>query len=716
MGAEKLLVAWSCAFLFATFAITGVFMETTVAMTQYGGERSFSGDVPVEVKQIAEQSSDATQLRAMIKGSIYETGSNMTVFGACFDGNGYLLPEADATFTAWYPNGTLHTGPNQTMGAIYDDYDGYHPNGTGRWKVHVTMGSTIGTYLTEIRCEYDGEWAVAFGEWQNPEWVQRISATQDLLVNVSLSLEEFRNDTNENFSQVLDAIGGITVGVGGDMSLVQDQVRELRDMVRAQDVNFWTIDGKNPFYILGSGEHQWVAVDMLSPKSAAVVSTDGWYGMWDGETWVEENVSGVEFRGVSVISGNAVYSWGVGGQNGTPVYSINGGNATPFNLSGGGAPTVMNDIKLFLAPNDPTAEFYGYAVGNDGSVYMSVDSGLSWGYIGAVDAANKGRISQVVENYDVYSQVNGYMVMVGQGAQVLLHDGNTSTNLSISGDVADVDLLYYDLGYVVVEGTGTTDIYKYNGTALVLDYQIDDATIFPTGVKANAQHDVWVTTSDPSTFYHFDGRRWEYSTVGFSQYVSIIIQFDGNGSNTSAIGVTDVAMSDSDHGYAVGGDGLILIYKAHYDERFDLLLENMTAQFEGINLTAAATNLTPILDAIADLTNITLSMNQSVHAEIDDLSLFLQSMNASLQYKIDNVLSNVTYTNLYLTSTIYPLLDDVYQNTVDILIQLGILEGKINQTILLQNQTLGIVNETSQDVDWLVQEANRTRVRAWITQ
>jgi len=712
LGAEKKLVLVSFVFLFCTFLFTGAFMEQTVLVNQFGGERAFSSTSPVQVLQVGEVASNPQKLKAMIKGSIYETGSNMTVFGACFDGDSYLLPEASATFTAWYPNGTLHTGPNASMDFIYDDFDGYHVNGTGRYKIHVTMGSTIGTYLTEIRCELDGEWAVAFGEWQNPEWVERISATQDLLVNVSNDLIIFRNDTNNNFSQVLGAINNINVS--GDITVVTDQMRELSDMMRAIDVNIWKLDNKNPFFVLGSGTHNYVAVDMLAPHAVGAVSSDGYLAFWDGETWGEAYQSGVEFRGVSVLPANVIYLWGVGTQGGVPVYSVNGANVSTFNTSGGGSPTAMNDIKIFQAPNDPDAQFYGYVVGDDGSVYYSVDSGTSWTNVGSVGAASKGRISKVVENYDVYAQPNGYMALVGQGNTLLMHDGTTTTTFVLNGTIKDVDLLYYDLGYVVTEDGNVSHIYKFDGTT-TLEYTIEDAGIEVTGIQANTQNDVWVSTRDPSTFYHFDGRRWDYSAVGYSDYVSVIITF-GNASNVSNVGVNDISMFNSKWGYAVGGDGLILIYKQHYDDRLDDMLANLTAQLGDldINLSGLEVNLTPVLDGLANLTAITLSMNQSLHSEINDLDLLLQNMNSTMNLKLDNILSNVTYTNLYLTTTIYPLLDLTYQNTIDILIQLGVMEGKINQTLILANDTYMIVNESAGDIDELVNRSRR--IRAWITQ
>jgi hypothetical protein len=211
----------------------------------------------------------------MVKGSIYENGSNMTVFGACFDGDGVLLPEADTLFTAWYPNGSIMIGPNATMDPILEDYQGYFVNGTGRWKIHVTMGDVIGTYLTEMRCILDvpgpiDEVAIAFGEWQNPEWVKRIGDAQavtnlsyTLLQNLSSRVDTYYNNTQNNFSTVVSLINSISVTSSSDSEKLDELSRQLADLQK----NRWTIDQTNPFYVLGSGDRNLVAIDMIGPNT-----------------------------------------------------------------------------------------------------------------------------------------------------------------------------------------------------------------------------------------------------------------------------------------------------------------------------------------------------------------------------------------------------------------------------------------------------------------
>ena len=666
VGMERKLVLGSFLFMFITFATTGFLMERTV---NFSPSPVFSQELPVTYAETASLSTVPTKLRAEVKGSIYETGSNMTVYGACFDGNSYLLPDANATFTAWYPNGTIVTGPNATMDKIYDDFQGNHPNGTGRWKIHVTMSSTIGTYLTEMRCEYAGEYAVAMGEWQNPEWVKRIGDTQVtanqtyvLLQNVSSVLQTFQNDTNTSFTDVLTAISSITGGSSGP-----GQLNEIENAMAAIDRATWVLMDPNPFFVLASGVHNYTAVDMLAENNMAAVSTDGYFDLWDGETWTEQN-PGIAFKGVSVLSSIIPYAWGVGSSGGVAVYSVNG--AAAENISGCGSPTGYNDVRLFTSPNTPSTAFYTYLLGNDGSVCFSDNVGITWNLLGYVPAGSDGRISQVVENHGPTGQPNGYATLIGQGNQVMFDNGITQTLYNVSGTIADVGLKYSNLGYVITKDAIDSKIYKFNGSGLTIDYVINDSLIFPTAVQVIDSNDVWVSTADPAVLYHYDGHAWKYDGFGTSGTISVIISF-GNVSNGA--GIHDMTMSDGRTGYAVGTDGLILVMRSEGENQFS-----------------------KIMSALAVL-------NQSMNI-----------MNSSLNYKLDNVLANLTYSQLYLSTTLYPLINATYQNTLQILIDLGIIQGQLNQTLQLQNSTLQIVNATDQKVDQLLNKSNR--IRAWVTQ
>ena len=996
LGLEKKMVLFSFLFLFVTFTATGFLMERTIVPKDV----AFSGDLPVGYSSLSSASTAPSKIRAEVKGSIYETGSNMTVFGACFDGNSYLLPDATTTFTAWYPNGTMMLGPNATMfpvgaqvstvqdvnlvgyttsaatyppGAgtfasqnlsyltspatttageqihimanvtftkssggtfnavfrvmdtttatqvaeitvtnpspgtvgVLDTYytiatPGTHnfvlqfksgqlfstmrannstfvisqgsANSTGRWGIHVTMGDTIGTYLTEMRCTYGSEYALAFGEWQNPEWVKRIGDTQasvnttmNLLSNFSNNFTVFQNSTANSFSTIMSSLSGFT-GSGSNAG----QITELENALASLDKSRWVLDETSPFFVLASNVHNYTAVDMLAKNSVAAVSSDGYFDMWDGVTWSEFSQPSIAFSGVSILSSNTVYAWGVGSQGGSAVYSVNGANASTVAC---GSPTGYNDVRLYQTPNTPSAPFKAYLLGNDGSVCFSNDGASTWSLLDTISAGSAGRISQVVDNSGPGAQPNGYATLIGQGNNVMFDNGVTQTTYTINGTVKDVGLKYSVLGYVVAEGASESYVYQFNGTGLNLVYTIEDSNVVPTAVHVIDSSDVWVSTVDPSVLYHYDGHAWEYSGFGVTQLVSVVISF-GNVSGGS--GIHDVAMSDSRSGYAVGNDGMILVMQSTSEKQYaqvisqlnllnaslyainssisgdissmngnltnvmyavnssmasllqnlnvtlnltnvalqtsmdayyinltsqingvnqtvstvasDLLLinsslsgqisaldlstgayyTNLTSQINGVstqitdmnasvlsqmnsinaslsaqlsqadvyqlayytNLSAqlSATNLS--LDAKMDAINASLDaqiqltggnimsylsvMNASIVGQLTNMQVFLDGMNSSLQFKTDNILNNVTYTQLYIETTLTPMMNATYQNTVLILQNLGILSAQVNQTIQLQNSTLQIVNATDQKVDQLINKSNRIRV--WVTQ
>ena len=622
--------------------------------------------------------------------------------------------------------------------------------------------------------------------------------------------------------------------------------------------------------MLASNVHNYTAVDMLAKNSVAAVSSDGYFDMWDGVTWSEFSQPSIAFSGVSILSSNTVYAWGVGSQGGSAVYSVNGANASTVAC---GSPTGYNDVRLYQTPNTPSAPFKAYLLGNDGSVCFSNDGASTWSLLDTISAGSAGRISQVVDNSGPGAQPNGYATLIGQGNNVMFDNGVTQTTYTINGTVKDVGLKYSELGYVVAEGASESYVYQFNGTGLNLVYTIEDSNVVPTAVHVIDSSDVWVSTVDPSVLYHYDGHAWEYSGFGVTQLVSVVISF-GNVSGGS--GIHDVAMSDSRSGYAVGNDGMILVMQSTSEKQYaqvisqlnllnaslyainssisgdissmngnltnvmyavnssmasllqnlnvtlnltnvalqtsmdayyinltsqingvnqtvstvasDLLLinsslsgqisaldlstgayyTNLTSQINGVsiqitdmnasvlsqmnsinaslsaqlsqadvyqlayytNLSAqlSATNLS--LDAKMDAINASLDaqiqltggnimsylsvMNASIVGQLTNMQVFLDGMNSSLQFKTDNILNNVTYTQLYIETTLTPMMNATYQNTVLILQNLGILSAQVNQTIQLQNSTLQIVNATDQKVDQLINKSNRIRV--WVTQ
>jgi len=102
-----------------------------------------------------------------------------------------------------------------------------------------------------------------------------------------------------------------------------------------------------------------------------------------------------------------------------------------------------------------------------------------------------------------------------------------------------------------------------------------------------------------------------------------------------------------------------------------------------------------------------LSMNASIMLDLSDIKTQIANMNNSIQIKLDEILVNQTYMQLYLENTMFPMLNATYQNTLLILQDLGIIKTQLNETFIL-------VNETKTGVDELVNKSRR--MRAWITQ
>jgi len=192
------------------------------------------------------------QMKAIVKGSIYETGEMMSVFGTCMDYNDIPIENSTAILSAYYPNGSVWF-ENDTMMEI--------SNGYFVWA--GPMDTVGGTYLTEFTCFGLGQQAKAFGEWQNPVWVARIASimqslneTQYLLyglngsivgVNATLSqlisLVENSTQANEYYFNYLTANGTVS------LYDVLNQVNINYDLINAtyQEIQFLSESMVNNF-------------------------------------------------------------------------------------------------------------------------------------------------------------------------------------------------------------------------------------------------------------------------------------------------------------------------------------------------------------------------------------------------------------------------------------------------------------------------------------
>lgn len=147
--------------------------------------------------------SEERTLHALVKGSIYGTGEAVSVFGTCLDGDDEVINGTYAVMSSWYPNGTVFFS-NVSMGELSLGY--YLYNGV--------MNAVQGTYLTELRCMVNGsdQFALAWGEWQNPLWVEQIGyinesieITWDKIDQINVTL----GNVYTNLSQEIYVVGQI---------------------------------------------------------------------------------------------------------------------------------------------------------------------------------------------------------------------------------------------------------------------------------------------------------------------------------------------------------------------------------------------------------------------------------------------------------------------------------------------------------------------------
>jgi hypothetical protein len=718
--------------LFAVFIIVGTTSGIYLSQRyEYVSGANFKSALPVELTQVKSVSTNPTRLVANLKGSIYESGESVTVFGACTDGYGYLLPDANATFSSWYPNGTQwHV--DQLMTAVLEG-----GNVSGRFSIQMNMSDAMGTYLTQIRCMYGGDYALAFGEWQNPDWVKRIKDTQlavesltNLSIaqydNITLQIQNFGDVVQINFSQVLNAISGLNLtGDFGDMGV---QLKEIYNQVHALDTSFWVIDANAPWYSFGGNTFNFRAVDMLSPGDIYAVSNDGYVVYWDGETWqIKANYSDIAWYGVSVLPASMPYAWFVG-QNtssNTSVYSVDGG--TPATLNGTTG-TAYLDIKLFPNPNSPSSNFFAYVLENSGDLWYSSDNGVLFGSVATMDNSCgpvEGRLSQVIYNTDL-GVTSGYRMAGVMCDEFWYYNGTGWSSLAEANQIfADVEIVYNDLAYAVSKDSVTDElkVWKFDGDSLSLVYVANDTTIDPRGIAAAATNDVWIVTNNPAVYYHYDGFKWEYANYPYSGAIGLAILFNfGNMTNATMPGLYDISMFNSKNAYAVGTDGIIMKFYSIFDEKFDTVINtmsNLTAIYgllASMNVTMAnisgtmvdmQTTINTMNLTLNNLYNIVADMNLTFTGLFENLSDKIDQLNLTMNVRFDEVIANMTYMQLYLNTTIYPMLSLILE-------RLGVIETNVNATLQIVNESQQTINAMNANVNELL---NRTpKIRAWITQ
>lgn len=156
------------------------------------------------------------QLKALVKGSIYSTGEHVSVFGTCLDGDDMPVNGTYAELSAWYPNGTQ-----------FIFYDNMTEISEGYYVWEGSMYAVGGTYLTELRCKLLSDpsiQALAWGEWQNPAWVEEIGNISTDVQNISITLGNIQFDIENGFNMTLEKLDQLNTTVTTQYNNLTNQI------------------------------------------------------------------------------------------------------------------------------------------------------------------------------------------------------------------------------------------------------------------------------------------------------------------------------------------------------------------------------------------------------------------------------------------------------------------------------------------------------------
>jgi hypothetical protein len=143
-------------------------------------------------------------MKAEVKGSIYGSGEQISLFGLCLDVDQNPIDGgAVATLNAWYPNGT-----SMFTGVVMQEMQ------SGYYVYIAPMDAVQGTYLTELTCvaNVSGETAKAWGEWQNPMWVTVITQTNTSVGDIQTTLLQM-NGSLVDLQDMIVSINGTVVNM-----------------------------------------------------------------------------------------------------------------------------------------------------------------------------------------------------------------------------------------------------------------------------------------------------------------------------------------------------------------------------------------------------------------------------------------------------------------------------------------------------------------------
>ena len=173
--------------------------------------------LPVDNSVTSLSVKKSIKLVAELKGSIYESGELISLFGTCEDADRNPI-NASGLLTAYYPNGSVLFS-NTTMSQFE----------LGKYLYSAPMNSVQGTYLTAFECQYFGASAWAYGEWQNPAWVARLAFIQNQTDQIESNFNitfDYLNQINSSFINLTTELGvnssAILIGIAKTLGACKD--------------------------------------------------------------------------------------------------------------------------------------------------------------------------------------------------------------------------------------------------------------------------------------------------------------------------------------------------------------------------------------------------------------------------------------------------------------------------------------------------------------
>lgn len=424
------------------------------------------------------------------------------------------------------------------------------------------------------------------------------------------------------------------------------------------------------------------------------------YSLEEGQT-TQLNWTTVDAQDLSLYNGTTTVN-----VTGLSVYNISPTANTTYTLTATNSYGIVNsNLSIEIIELPDILSF----VSNDYDILNGITATLTWNVSNVLDLDLNGNNVTGLTEYNVTPGVNTSYTLTAINAV-----GSVYANLNVSVyylgsslGLGPTLLFSENSGYVVGLGTGSENIvYYFNGSSLSPVFEIISNMSSPARtIEGSSVNDVWV--GGDFGFYHYNGINWQHSSYPYSAGVTA--------PNLTFGSVKDIVIVDSKVGYAITDAGVLLRLYSNYDSRFDDIVSaigninvSATVNLTEINLTLSAINITT-----TEIKDIVLQMNASFSANTTEILNQIAQMNNSVHAKLDSIIQNQTYMQLYLETTLFPIVNATYQNTLLILSQLGIIETNVNATLNIVNQTQQQIINISTDVNELVNKSRR--IRAWIT-